>query len=89
MNGVLGHDSALLGYPVPGTTWAKEMIFVMKHAPGVGSIARPIDQQSSALPLCYASLPPPLFRYMQHNLGCFVKTGKVSRLDLLVVVMNE
>ena len=35
MNGVLGHNSAL-GL---GTTWAKEMNFVMKHAPGAGSIA--------------------------------------------------
>ena len=27
------------------------MNFVMNHAPGAGSIARPVDQQSSTLPL--------------------------------------
>ena len=26
------------------------MNFVMNHAPGAGSIARPVDQQSSAIP---------------------------------------
>ena len=36
---LLGHDSALLGYAGPGTTWANEMNFVMNHAPGAGSIA--------------------------------------------------
>ena len=39
MIGVLGHDSALLGYTGPETTWANEMIFVMNHAPGAGSIS--------------------------------------------------
>ena len=29
------------------------MNFVMNHAPGAGLIAQPVDQQSSALPLCY------------------------------------
>ena len=29
------------------------MNFVTNHAPDAGSIARPVDQQSSALPLCY------------------------------------
>ena len=33
--------------------WPNEMIFVRNHAPGAALIARPIDQQSSALPLCY------------------------------------
>ena len=49
MNGVLDHDSALSGYTGPGTTWANEMNFVINHAPGAGSIARPFDQHSSAL----------------------------------------
>ena len=31
----------------------------MNHANGVGSIARPVDQQSSALPLCYTDAPLP------------------------------
>ena len=48
---VLGHDSALQGYTRPGTTWANEMSFIMDHVPVAGSIARPVDQQSSALPL--------------------------------------
>ena len=62
MNAVLGHDSTLLRlYCVgdnlcetgPGTTWANEMNLVVKHAPGAGLIARPVDQQSNALPLCH------------------------------------
>ena len=51
MIGVLGHDSALKGYTGPGKTWANEMKFVMNHAPGGGSIARHVGQQSSVLPL--------------------------------------
>ena len=39
--GVLDHDSA----------WANEMTFVMKHAPGAVSLARPADKKSRALPL--------------------------------------
>ena len=37
----------------PGATWANEMNFVRNHAPGAGSIARFVGQQSSALPLRY------------------------------------
>ena len=48
MNGVLGHDSALLGYTGPQTTWANEMNFVKNHASGTGSIARPIDHVQHA-----------------------------------------
>ena len=51
----MGDDSAMEGYTGPRTTWANEMNFIMNYAPGVGSIARPVDQQSSALPLCYAA----------------------------------
>ena len=51
MIGVLSHDSALQGYTGLGITWANEMIFVMNHAAGAGLIARPVDQQSSVLPL--------------------------------------
>ena len=43
MIGVLGHDSALQGYTGP------RMNFVMTHVPGEASIARSVDQQSSAL----------------------------------------
>ena len=59
MIGVLVHDSTLYGYTGPGTTWASEMNFVMNHAPGTGSIARPVDQQSRALPLYHGMV----FRY--------------------------
>ena len=38
-------------YTGPVKTWANEMTFIMSHAPGAGSIAQPVDQQSSALPL--------------------------------------
>ena len=51
MNGVLGHSSAWQGYTGPGTTCANEMNYVMNHAPGAGSLARPVDLQSSVLPL--------------------------------------
>ena len=37
--------------------WAHAMNFVMNHAPGAGSMARPVDQQSSALPLRYRCPP--------------------------------
>ena len=53
MTGVLDHDSAIQGYTQPGTTWANEMNIVMNHAPGAGSIARLVYQQSSTIPLCY------------------------------------
>ena len=49
MNGVLGHDSALKGYTGPEKTWANEMIFGKNYDPGAGSVARIVDQQSSAL----------------------------------------
>ena len=52
MIGILGHNSALYGYTKPWTTWANELNFAMNHDPNAGSIARPVDQQSSALPLC-------------------------------------
>ena len=51
MNGVLGHDSVLYVYTRPGTTWANEMNIVVNHAPGAGSIAQPVNYQSSMLPL--------------------------------------
>ena len=48
MNGVLGHDSAL-DHGRLYWAWANEMNIVMKHAPDAGSIAWPVDQQSSIL----------------------------------------
>ena len=62
--GVLGHDSALWAYTGPETNWANDINFVMNHAPGAGSIARPVDQQSNALPLnheCPLSQPRSTF----------------------------
>ena len=40
-------NSAGKGYTGLGTTWDNEMNFVMNNAPGAGSIAPPVDQQSS------------------------------------------
>ena len=40
---VLGHNSALKGYTGLGTNWANEVNFIMNHAPGAGSIPRPVD----------------------------------------------
>ena len=51
MIGVLGHDSALVRLYWVGATGANEMNFVIKHAPGAGSIARPVGQQYNALQL--------------------------------------
>ena len=56
MNGVLGkilHCKAILNRGQPGLMMANEMNFAMNHAPGAGLIARPVDQQSSILPLYY------------------------------------
>ena len=54
-NGVLGHDSTLQSHIGPETTWANEVNVnvVIYHAPGAGLVARPVDQQSSELQLCY------------------------------------
>ena len=49
MNGVFGHDSALFGYTMLGTTCANKRSFVMNHAPGAGS---PLDLLTSS-PTCY------------------------------------
>ena len=43
---VLGHASTLEGYIGLGTAWANKVNFVMNYAPGAGSIAQPVDQQS-------------------------------------------
>ena len=47
MNGVLGHDSALVRLYWAGATRANETDFVMNHTPGAGSIARPITSNSA------------------------------------------
>ena len=52
MNGVLGLDAALPGYTEPGKTFANEILFGVKHAPGAVSIARHVELQSSSLPPC-------------------------------------
>ena len=48
---VLGYNAALQGYTRPGKIWVNEMNFSVNHAPDAGSIARPVDLQSCALPL--------------------------------------
>ena len=47
MDGVLDHNSALSGYTGPAPTWVNIINFDMNNAPGAGSIARPVGQQSS------------------------------------------
>ena len=54
--------------------WWNEMNFIRSHASGGGSIARPIDLQSSALPLCYA---PPLPTSVYTTAQCTRKTTKL------------
>ena len=53
MNGALGYDFKLQSFTGLGTTRANEMDLGIKHAPGAGSLAQPVDLQSSVLPLCY------------------------------------
>ena len=53
MNSVLGHDSALYGYTLQGTTLINKVNFSVDKIQGVGSITGPVDQQSSMLQLCY------------------------------------
>ena len=50
MNGVLGHDSAFVRLCWAGDNLANEMNFVMNHAPGAGSITRPVDQRATTVP---------------------------------------
>ena len=47
--GVLGHILHCQGYTGPWIFWANQMNLIMKHAPGAGSIAQPIDQQFSVI----------------------------------------
>ena len=55
MISVLG-ESAVLGW---GQLGLMRIIFVMNNVLGTGSIARPVDKQSSALPLSHGCPPPP------------------------------
>ena len=50
MSGALFHFSQLLGYTGLGIIWANEMDCVMSHAPGAGSIARPVVWHAIAIP---------------------------------------
>ena len=60
------HNSALECYTRPVTTWANEMNFGRTHAPGAGSIAQPVDLQSSSLLLYHASpTPPNISKYLR------------------------
>ena len=67
MNDVLGHNSALVGYTRPGTTWANEMNFVMNPAPGVGSIARPVDHYICWLRTIIATVPLIIFPLLKRK----------------------
>ena len=56
--GTVLHCKAILGREQPGLLWN----FIMNHAPGAGLIIKPVDQQSSPIPLCHRcpSPSPPL-----------------------------
>ena len=69
MNGVLDHDE---GYTGSGTILANEINFIMNHARGAGSIAPPVEQQSSALPL-YHGCPSLLIQSYEYIFFIMVK----------------
>ena len=70
MNDVLGHDSARYWARI---TWANEMNFITNHAPGAGSLAQPVIQQSSELPLYYGHPLQPGTTY-----SCYYDTDRIS-----------
>ena len=83
MNGVLGHESALVSLYWAGDNWANGMNFVMNHAPGAGSLARLVAQQSSVLSLYHGCplnkvLSVILLRIYTQELGVFVSRDTVS-----------
>ena len=49
------HCNTILGWV--GTTWANEINFVMNHAPGAGSITRPVDQHPIGKSMLYYRSP--------------------------------
>ena len=50
MISIFGKDSAAQGYTGPGTTWDdNESNCGMDHAPGAGSITKPVDLQSTTV----------------------------------------
>ena len=54
MHGVLGHDSAYVRlYWAAGKPGLLSRILIMNYTTGAGSIARPVDLQSSTLSNCY------------------------------------
>ena len=68
------HNSALKGETGLGTTWANEMNLGMKHAIGAGSLARPVDLQSSVLPLL--PIPAMFSQEANHRLFNQIMTQK-------------
>ena len=89
---VLGHDSALARLH-----WANEMNIAMNHAPGAGSIARPVDQQSSALPLYVPQLienKTTYFKYCLCTIMTYVTVSKsyfqyLLKINLLQMHTNK
>ena len=57
MIGVLGHNSALVRLYWAGDNLGEWDEFCYEPSPGAGSIAWPVAQQSSAVPLYYGCLP--------------------------------
>ena len=72
MIGVLGHGSALERLYWAADNLANEMNFVVNHTHGAGSIARPVAQQSRALPL-YHGCPFHSRNNYVYKKGCLVK----------------
>ena len=70
-----------------GSTWADEMNFAMNHAPGVGSIARPVDQQSSTLPLYYGRPLLPTLTSTNNNRMVVVHFLKLNVLGLKLLLV--
>ena len=75
----------LQGYTGPRITWADEMNFVVDHATGAGSITRPVDQQSSALPLYHGRhRKEEVHRVPFLDRGCHPLSEAVLRTDFLI-----
>ena len=61
----------------------------MNHAPGAGSIARPVDQQSSALPLYYGQPLHPNEEHITYIQHVVMVTADVSDIFFIVNCQND
>ena len=75
MNGVLGHNVVLQGYTGPGTNWAIDMNFGMKHAPGAGLITLPL----TCSPVCnHCAKAAPTLKNKSYSPKCPKQTSGQS-----------